>query len=204
MEQKKVNKNNEQNKKEEKKNNRKWLLLLLLLLFLSVFGVVIFKIGFDFGTAHHPVTPEPTPKKFLIKISDEDGDWEKSETLNVFSVNERDVIAPYDRGSYEFEIQNTRNKSISYTLSLSEENPYKVNIKYRLKENGKYIIGGTNWEYYDKIQLKDISLSANESDKYELEWMWVSEDNEADTNIGLMHGVDYNLTFKVVAIELEG
>ena len=77
-------------------------------------------------------------------------------------------------------------------------------IMYRLKENGKYIIGGTNWEYYDKIQLKDISLSANESDKYELEWMWVSEDNEADTNIGLMHGVDYNLTFKVVAIELEG
>lgn len=204
MEQKKVNKNNEQNKKEEKKNNRKWLLLLLLLLFLSVFGIAFFKIGFDFGTNHHPVTPESTPKKFLIKISDEDGDWEKSETLNVFSVNERDVIAPYDRGSYEFEIQNTRNKSISYTLSLSEENPYKVNIKYRLKENGKYIIGGTNWEYYDKIQLKDISLSAKESDKYELEWMWVSEDNEADTNIGLMHGVDYNLTFKVVAIELEG
>ena len=62
-----------------------------------------------------------------------------------------------------------------------EDNKDKVNIKYRLKENGKYIIGEDDWVYYDQIVLENIILNSKEADSYQLEWMWVSENNELET-----------------------
>lgn len=203
---KKLKDDNLKNKEEKKeKNNKKWLLLLLLLLFLCVFGYVIFKIGFDFGTSNQPVTPQPLPTKFLIEISDDDGNWQEHEKLNIFAVSGREYVAPYDHGIYDFDIVNTVNRPISYTLELEEDNQDRVNIKYRLKENGKYIIGVNNWVYYTDIILEDIVLNANGADSYQLEWMWVSENNELDTAIGEKEErAIYSITFKVVAVEIEG
>jgi len=90
-------------------------------------------------------------------------------------------------------------------LVFEEDNQDKVNIKYRLKENGKYIIGVDNWVYYDQIVLEDVILNSKEADSYQLEWMWVSENNELDTSIGEKEDrAVYSITFKVVAFELEG
>ena len=200
-----IKNNQEEEKEEEKKNNKKWLLLLLLLLFLCVFGYLIFRVGYDFGQSKQPASPAPLPTKFVIKISDDEGDWKEGENLNIFVVAGREYVAPYDRGLYDFQVLNTINKKVSYKLVLEEDNKDKVNIKYRLKENGKYIIGIDNWVYYDQIVLEDVILNSKEADSYQLEWMWVSENNELDTSIGEKEDrAVYSITFKVVAVELEG
>ena len=124
--------------------------------------------------------------------------------INIFSLadSNRKYIAPYDKGMYEFEIKNTISENITYNLSLEEKNPDKVNIKYKLKKNGNYIIGENGWVYYDKIILEEVSLSSKTTDIYELEWCWVSENNELDTYIGTKEGrSEYNVTIKVVANE---
>ena len=197
--------NDNKAKKEEKKNNKKWLILLLLLLFLCVFGYLIFRIGFNYGQSKQPVSPKPVPTKFIIKISDDSGDWKKDQKINIFTVAGLEYVAPYDKGSYEFNVVNTRTKKISYQLLLEEDNVDKVNIKYRLKENGKYIIGESGWVYYNEIALEDIVLNAKETDSYQLEWMWVSENNELDTSIGEKEERSvYSVAIKVIAVELEG
>lgn len=196
---------NKKDNQEDKKNNKKWLLLLLLLLFLCVFGFLLFKIGFNYGTDNQIVTPKPKPSKFMIKIEDDSGTWGEDQQINIFTVAEREYVAPYDSGVYEFEVANARNKKISYSLSLIEDNEDQVNIKYKLKKNGEYITGANSWVYFQDIQLDDIILKNKKSDMYQLEWMWVSENNELDTAIGKKEErATYSITIKVVAAELEG
>ena len=372
----------QQQVEEKKKNNKKWLLLLLLLLFLCLFGYLIFRIGFSVGKRTKPVSPDPTPQKMLIKITDANGEWggpkkivkietnpsslslefneshtifamttstepirwtssdescvtispkqgenptvtagnkectavitarsgdakseivvtviekhddlkgiklnqsdyeveiggsvlasvtvlpttaklpdliykiedssiatvdengvirgisegktklivttkdgkytstatvtvkkkssydnENVNIINVFSdiVSTRGFVAPYDKGVYEFDVENIRTKDMFYDLELDEDNVDRVNIKYRLKKNGNYIVGESGWVYYNEIDLKNMKLAAKATDNYQLEWSWVSEDNELDTKIGLKpERAEYILSIKVLAYE---
>ncbi len=205
---KKVDNNKKYQEEETKKKRKRWLLLLLLLLFLCFFGYIIFRIGFKFGESKQPVTPDPTPVKMIIKVSDNDGTWKKDEQnkIRVFSIlnTARDRVAPYDSGVYQFDVKNDIDNSIVYKLSLTETNEDRVNIKYKLKKNGFYVIGKYDWVYYDQVKLEDLHLAANETDNYELEWCWVSENNELDTKIGLKRNkADYTMTINVTAEEVD-
>ena len=87
-------------------------------------------------------------------------------------------------------------------MRLEEDNEYHVNIKYKLKKNGEYIIGQNGWVYYDEINLQEVKLAAKATDSFTLEWSWVSENNEQDTKIGLMEErAEYILSIKVLAYE---
>ncbi len=122
--------------------------------------------------------------------------------IKIFSVttSSREYIAPYDSGVYEFDVKNTISKNIIYKLNLDEENEDKVNIKYKLKKNGTYII--SDWVYYEQVKLENITLAAKQTDAFELEWCWVSENNELDTAIGLKkERANYSVTINVIAEE---
>ena len=85
-------------------------------------------------------------------------------------------------------------------MSLEENNEDRVNIKYKLKKNGKYIID--NWVYYEQVLLENVPLASRQTDIYELEWCWVSENNELDTEIGLKEErSEYAVTIKVLAVQ---
>ena len=132
---------------------------------------------------------------------------EEVNEINVFRItnSSHEYVAPYDRGVYEFDVKNTINNDIVYKLSLEEENADRVNIKYKLKKNGVYIFGAQGWVTYDKVKLEDVSLSAKATDNFELEWSWVSENNELDTQIGLKpERAEYILRIVVLAQEIEG
>ena len=122
--------------------------------------------------------------------------------INIFSIksSSRSYIAPYDKGVYEFDVKNTISNGITYELSLGEENEDHVNIKYKLKKNGQYII--SDWVYYEQVHFKDVALAAFQTDSYELEWCWVSENDELDTKIGLKkERAVYTVTINVIAVQ---
>ncbi len=132
-----------------------------------------------------------------VPVNDDD-----TNEINIFSVStsSREYIAPYDSGVYEFDVKNTISKNILYKLNLEEENEDRVNIKYKLKKNGTYII--SDWVYYEQIKLEDVALAAKQTDIYELEWCWVSENNELDTQIGLKkERAKYTITINVIAMQ---
>lgn len=194
------------NKTEEKeKNNKKWLLLLLLLLFICLSGYIIYQIGYSYGEKKRAVAIDPTPQITVIEIKDNYGVWTDSGVVNetnIFSeiVDTKKRVAPYDTGMYEFEVVNKSKGGVSYRLYFEEENRDKINIKYKLKKNGEYVIGGANWVYYNEVELKEQLLESSSSDKFELEWSWVSENDELDTKIGTQkERATYKLTINVIA-----
>ena len=139
----------------------------------------------------------------IVTVNQESsGDTPLINQLNIFATttSAREYIAPYDTGSYIFSVENAVSGDITYKLSLEEDNEDRVNIKYKLKKNGQYLI--SNWTYYNEIVLEDVPLASGKTDNYELEWSWVSENDELDTQIGLKEGrATYTVTIKVLATQ---
>ena len=56
---------------------------------------------------------------------------------------------------------------------MSEENNHNINMRYRLKLRGKYIIGDSdNWVKAEELQRIGILLANNSYDTYTLDWCW--------------------------------
>jgi hypothetical protein len=67
---------------------------------------------------------------------------------------------------------------------MYEESEYKVNLKYRLKREGSYVVGDDNhWVSADELVTAYKSLASKKSDSYSLEWKWFDDDGN-DTIAG--------------------
>lgn len=110
-------------------------------------------------------------------------------------------IAPGSFNSYTFVIKNNNNFDVVVDFEMIEDNPYKVNIKYKLRSKGKYLVGDTNkYDDVSKLQLKNIKIKANESIPYILDWKWI--DSENDTEIGEKIDANYKLTINIGANQI--
>lgn len=132
-----------------------------------------------------------------LAVSDNDLTWRSLNKLNVFKnpVYQMDeVIAPGSSNSYHFVIKNNSDCSLVYSLSFLENNQFKVNMKYRLKKNDKYII--EDWVSEDELSSDETVLNSNEQDEYLLEWKWFDSDN--DTEVGALTDASYSLSIEIV------
>ena len=132
-----------------------------------------------------------------ISIEDNDIIWQSSNTLKIFKnpvYEMEEVIAPGSSNSYQFVIKNNSKCKMTYHLEFQEENDYNINMKYKLKKNGKYI--SKEWTTYDKIKESAVILNYKEKDDYVLEWKWIESDN--DTPIGADINSSYKLIVQIV------
>ncbi len=101
-------------------------------------------------------------------------------------------IAPTSKNSYKFIVRNGNEFNIKYNLVMSEENNHNINMRYRLKLRGKYIIGDSdNWVKAEELQRIGILLANNSYDTYTLDWCWFEGDN--DTKVGENIEANYKL-----------
>ena len=118
----------------------------------------------------------------MLIVSDNNATWKKQKNLRIFSnpMYEMDnKIAPGDSNIYQFVVKNNTKFDVKYSLKFKEDNKYKINMKYRLKNENEYVSGDDNtWDEYNKLDLKDIVLKSAKSTTYYLEWKWVSSDND--------------------------
>ena len=128
-------------------------------------------------------------------VKDKAGEWTNIRTLNIFSnpaYQMSNKIAPGVSNVYNFVVYNSTARVLDYKMTMIEENPYQLNMKYRLKRNNQYIAGNaTTWVYANEMVIEKDHMATNASDKYALEWKWV--DNTNDTTIGKLSNATYTL-----------
>lgn len=118
---------------------------------------------------------------YLFVVS-EGNKWGTEQEINVFN-NEfysDNVIAPGVCGKYDFSVENTGHKLVTYNLELEEINDKNINLQYKVKMNGEYIL--EQWTRVEDISLSTFQLQPYTNADYTLEWEWIDAEN--DTSIG--------------------
>ena len=130
--------------------------------------------------------------------------WD-NKRLRIFSnpaYEYQSVIAPGSSNSYVFMIRNNNDFDIVLDINFVEENEYDVNMQYKLRNKGNYLIGSEN-KYMSLNGSKTISkiyLPAKSQKSYILDWKWIDSTN--DTEIGFDLNSNYTLSINVGANEV--
>lgn len=112
--------------------------------------------------------------KIKVYQINSENEWNTKTELDIFEnprYDNKKIIAPSDTGKYKFFVENVTRKDIRISILLEDINPYKLNMKYRLKQEEKYIIGNENtWESIENIKINEIKFSQEQVMLYTLEW----------------------------------
>ena len=145
--------------------------------------------------------PEEDIKDLIVY--DKNITWHGETPANIFtnSMYElKDRIMPEASNTYQFVVKNGTEYKLKYNIEFTENNPYFINMKYKLKKNNTYIID--HYVSANELNVANALLNAKTNDTYYLEWKWISSDN--DTAIGTTPDAKYNLKIYVEAESIDG
>ena len=152
-------------------------------------------------TIEVPATPTPTPTPEGFQVYDQNKTpvaWNGASDLNIFtnSSHEKEgTIAPESKGTYEFKIKNSTTYDMKYSISFDEDNEKHINMKYKLKRNGSYVID--HYVSSNELIVNNQLIDSNDEDIYYLEWYW--EETSHDIEIGTGPTATYKLQINVDA-----
>lgn len=137
-----------------------------------------------------------------IKFIEGSTEWNQLLELNIFKGSFRHVvdgkIAPGVQDTYAYSVECYGKNAMRYGITFSEQNPYNINMLYRLKYNGNYIIGNeSTWVKASDLSKYGYVINPNTIDVFALEWKWA--DSENDTEIGRTDGANYKLIVNATA-----
>lgn len=139
-------------------------------------------------------------KNGMLKVYDNDVDWSSKNELRIFAnpvYNFKNIVAPGSHNMYKYIVNNNEKFDVLYGLKFLEDNKDSINMKFKLKRNGEYIIGDDlNWESLNNKVINDLPLGINSYDVYLLEWKWM--DGKDDTKAGFNQS-DYKLNIEIKA-----
>lgn len=153
--------------------------------------------------------PEPEPEPEIDEdfyVSDNEiVKWQDETSLNIFEDSSniskvKGKIAPESSGTYKFVVNNGTKYNLNYKISFSETNEHGINMKYKLKKGDNYIVN--NYVSYNELNIEDVLLNTKNSDTYYLEWKWVGDNDDNDTQIGTnakSSNIKYDLKITVEA-----
>ena len=193
----------------EKQRNRarKLNIILIIIIILLLFWYILltYRIG-KIGNKYKDTSSEPEEiiqedkqdseesKVPEILITQDDIEVTKDTQLNIFNnteFNNKKIIAPHSKGTYNFLIQNNTNSDVIYNIKFNNEMQNFVNMKYKLKLDNIYVKGNKS-EYItlDQMNLDDIVVLKNSTNIYTLEWYW-DDNDELDTHVGSQEEDNY-------------
>lgn len=134
-----------------------------------------------------------------FKIFEGTKEWSEVKELDIFNKNythiENGKIAPGVQDTYVYTVECHGKYSMQYEMKFLDENPYNINMKYKLKRNSEYVAGNENtWVNVDELTQSGMKIDPNTIDVFTLEWRW--EDSDNDTEIGETEGASYRLNIK--------
>lgn len=124
--------------------------------------------------------------------------WDSTNKLRIFSNPSYEYKEMSELSNvYQFVINNSQEFNIKYNINFIEENKYQINMLYRLKRNGKYLLGSEKeWIKIPTNEINNLQLLANTRDTYSLEWKLV--DNENVNNVSYLEE-NYTLNINIKA-----
>lgn len=189
------------------------IFFIILFLLIRQFGLInvkiptgnvdIFDINFIVNNNCNHIDLDENIKNNIL-IYDEQVKYSDNIKLNIFTHKsyyvKNDVIAPDTQNSYQFIIRNNNEFAIKYNLKMEENNIYNINMKYRLKLDGKYILGNDKeWVTANELVQNELVLADKSYNVYTLDWKWFESDNETDTKIGTNIDAKYQLNISFLA-----
>lgn len=148
-------------------------------------------------------TDTDVEREGIVYVDDKNGRYVYQKTLKIFenpAFNYTSKIAPGVSNSYDFKVHNETDNAIRYDIQFAEESEYAINMLYRLKREGGYVIGGDSvWVSADELITTMKTLPMDSTDTYTLDWKWPYEsDRDAlDTQIGESMVSEYSLDIKI-------
>jgi hypothetical protein len=148
-----------------------------------------------------PIFDEETDAHEIDKIfvDDKNGDYIYQQKLEIFNnpaFEYTNKIAPGVSNSYQFVVHNSSDQNLMYYVEMYEITEYKVNMKYRLKRNGNYVLGDNNhWVSASELKTELTRINKESSDRYTLDWKWFDDDKN-DTKAGKYMTENYNLNIR--------
>lgn len=139
----------------------------------------------------------------VFRILEGTTNWNELKYLSIFNnsfFHGQAKIAPGVYGSYNFIVENLSDSKMKYDITFDHDNPYKINMKYKLKLNGNYVAGDeSNWITCSEMNQSNRIINGVSKDLYTIEWIW--EDAPNDTEIGETEGANYILKVKAYVEE---
>lgn len=155
-----------------------------------------------------PTFDEEKDKEVFDKfyVSDQNGDYIYQQNLKIFvnpAFEYTNKIAPGSYNTYEFAVRNISDMDLDYHFEMYEISSYRINMKYRLRKNDVFIIGGENyWVYASELETEMNNLPISDSDTYSLDWKWFDDDVN-DTIAGERMKDEYKLNIRFYIEESE-
>lgn len=110
----------------------------------------------------------------------------------------KEIIAPGSSNTYQFIIRNNNDFDVKVAFNMIEENKNGVKLKYRLRENNKYIIGNSSdWVTINDLVYSNISISSKDYKTYSLDWKWEYSESDAQDKIDTTIGFDVKDKYKL-------
>ncbi len=136
-----------------------------------------------------------------VIVYDKNGEFNYQEQLDIFKnsrVQGNTKIAPGSSGEYTFYVKNNSNRKANYYIQMQDKSQYPINMKYRLKCNGSFVVGNQNtWVTASQLKTSYKDIRTNKQDMYTLEWQWFHNDTN-DTIAGAKMTSSYELTIDVL------
>ena len=140
----------------------------------------------------------------VVYVDDINGQYVYQRNLKIFenaAFEYTNKIAPGVSNSYDFKVHNTMKRGVRYNISFDEDSEYTVNLKYRLKKGGSYVVGSdSEWVSASELSSSALTyLAGNSTDSYTLDWEWPYEGgtDTADTEAGEKMTSEYSLGIKI-------
>lgn len=131
-------------------------------------------------------------------------EWSELKELSIFNnsyFNGEAKIAPGVSGTYNFTVESFGTTKMKYDIDFTDENPYNINLKFKIKYNGTYVAGDeSTWADYNAMDQVDRVIEPGAKDLYTIEWKWIDAPN--DTEVGEADGSYYKLHVKAYAEEI--
>ena len=137
------------------------------------------------------------PAKPSFTVVDIDGEWGKSDQINIFGENK---VKPGDSGSYSFLVNNLNDYDLNCLVRIkfnNDSNALVPPIRYKLETGGQYLTTETKDGY---LEASNVKIYKNDSRSFYLEWEWLfdGDSDEYDTAVGIL-GKDFSVTIEIVA-----
>jgi hypothetical protein len=139
----------------------------------------------------------------IVYVDDKNGRYVYQKSLKIFenaAFEYTSKIAPGVSNSYDFKVHNETENTINYNIEFSEDSEYAINMRYRLKREGNYIVGSdTEWVGASELTSALKTLPMDGVDSYTLDWEWPYESGHdaLDTEIGEKETAEYSLRIKI-------